>query len=228
MRNIFERADPPARQLRSKKAGLELRYKRNCFSSARIQEANGNSWNTELWDTRWIQWCSAFPTSYCCLRHGMMDRSEGMRVPLMAGTILKKSRLPVFHLRIPQELCSLEPSLLWSMDPFQWRLMHVSPMLSYSLNLCLGGLVSPSVLAFRLLKCDTFKPQIFRSSFSFIPVTDTLSSHSEKLLSVLRKPSLQPSLASLLSLIAHWQFYSTLPCCRCARLRTDNSQHSNQ
>ena len=107
-------------------------------------------------------------------------------------------------------------------------LMHVSPMLSYSLNLCLGGLVSPRVLAFGLLKCDTLKPQIFRSSFSFIPVTDRLSSHSEKLLSVLRKSSLQPSLASLLSLIAHWQFYSSLPCCGYARRRTDNPQYSNQ
>lgn len=157
-----------------------------------------------------------------------MDRSEGMRVPLMAGTALKQSRLPLFHLWFQQELWSLEPRLLWSMDPFQWSLMHVSLMLSYSLNLCLGGLVSLSVLAFRLLKYDTLKPQIFRSSFSFIPVTDRLSTHSEKLLPVLKTSSLQPSLASLLSLIAHWQFYSSLPCFGCARPRTNNLPYSKQ
>lgn len=147
-----------------------------------------------------------------------MDGPERIRVPLMAGTLLKQSRLPMFHWQIWHELCSLEPSLLWIMDPFQWRLMHVSPT----------ELLSPSVRTFRLLKCNTLKPQIFRSSFSFIPVTDRLSFHSEKLLSSLRKSSLQPSQASPLSLIAHWQFHSSLPCCECARPRTDNPQYSKQ
>ena len=92
----------------------------------------------------------------------------------------------------------------------------------------MGGQLSPSLLAFGLLKCNTLKPQIFRSSFSFIPVTDRLPSRSEKLLSVLRKSSLQPSLASLPGLTACWQFYSSVPCCGCARSRTDNPQYSNQ
>lgn len=52
-----------------------------------------------------------------------------------------------------------------------------------------------------------------------ISVTDRLSSHSDKLLSVFRKSSLQPSLASLLSLLVQWHFYSSLSYCGCARPR---------
>lgn len=47
---------------------------------------------------------------------GQVGGNEGF---LMAGTVLKESRLPMFHLQFQQEFCSVEPSVLWSMDPIQ-------------------------------------------------------------------------------------------------------------
>lgn len=48
--------------------------KKNSFSFVRIQEAKGNSLNTQLWVSHRSQWCSAFPIGYCLVHHGAMGR----------------------------------------------------------------------------------------------------------------------------------------------------------
>lgn len=84
------------------------------------------------------------------------------------------------------------------MDPVQQK---VSSKLSYSLESVLEWTVKSQCPGIQAAEMHLEVSSLHVKLLIYL-VTDRLSSHSHKLLSVFRKSSVQPSLASLLSLLA--------------------------